>query len=107
MLIYTEGGYMSVAIMRRDREPFAAGDLLGGSGEEKKRAVESYISYCGRYDYRGASVIHHVELSLFPNWSGKDQERSVELRGDRLTLEAPPLLIKGIEQRARLVWERI
>jgi len=107
LIIYTDDGYMSVAIMYPDRERFAAGDLLGGSGEEKERAAESYVSYCGRYEFRHDSVIHHVELSLFPNWSGEDQERRVELSGNRLTLEAPPLLINGIEQRARLVWERL
>jgi Lipocalin-like domain len=73
---------------------------------EKERAAESYVSYCGRYEYRADFVTHHVELSLFPNWSGQDQKRRVELNGGRLTLEAPPFVIKGIEQRARLVWER-
>jgi Lipocalin-like domain len=107
LIIYTADGYMSVAIMRADREPFAAGDLLGGSSEEKARAAESYVSYCGRYELRGDSVIHHVELSLFPNWSGVDQARLVEVTGKRLTLRARPLLLDGIEQSACLVWERM
>jgi hypothetical protein len=46
-------------------------------------------------------------MSLFPNWTGRDQERRVELDGNRLALEAPPFTIKGTEQRARLVWERL
>jgi hypothetical protein len=97
---------MAVSIARSDRRPFAAGDLLGGTGDEKARAVESYVSYCGRYERRGESVVHQVEMSLFPNWTGRDQERRVELDGNRLALEAPPFTIKGMEQRARLVWER-
>lgn len=84
LIIYTADGYMSVAIMCADRGPFAAGDLLRGTSEEKARAAETYVSYCGRYEFRGDSVIHHVELSLFPNWSGVDQERLVEVTGDRL-----------------------
>jgi hypothetical protein len=107
LIMYTEAGYMSVAVMRGDREPFAAGDLLRASSEEKARAAESYVSYCGRYEFRGDSVVHHVELSLFPNWSGVDQERLVEVRGNRLTLRTRPLLLDGIEQSARLVWERV
>jgi hypothetical protein len=107
LIIYTDDGYMSVAIMRADREPFAAGDLLAGSSEEKARAAESYVSYCGRYEFRGDFVTHHVELSLFPNWSGVDQERLVAVTGDRLTLRTRPLLLNGIEQSARLVWERV
>jgi len=34
-----------------------------------------------------------VELSLFPNWVGSDQQQRVELAGDRLTLSASPLLL--------------
>jgi hypothetical protein len=51
--------------------------------------------------------VHHVELSLFPNWVGSDQERWVELAGDRLTLSASPLLLAGKQQVPRLVWERV
>ena len=107
LIIYTEDGYLSVAIMRADREPFAAGDLLGGTSREKARAAETYVSYTGRYEFLGDSVIHRIELSLFPNWSGVDQERLLELRGDRLTLETTPLMLGGIEQSARVVWERV
>jgi hypothetical protein len=106
LLIYTDDGHMSVAIASAGRRPFANADLLGGTGAEKAGAVESYISYCGRYEVRPDSVIHHVEMSLFPNWAGQDQVRRADLDGDRLTLEAPPLVINGVEQRARLVWER-
>jgi hypothetical protein len=48
-----------------------------------------------------------VELSLFPNWVGSDQQRWVELTGDRLTLRASPLLLAGKQQVPRLVWERV
>ncbi|MDQ3891215.1 MAG: lipocalin-like domain-containing protein [Actinomycetota bacterium] len=107
LIIYTDDGYMSVAIARAERMSFAAGDLLEGSREEKAGAAGSYVSYCGRYDFRGDSVVHHVELSLFPNWSGADQERLVEVTGNRLTLRTIPLLLGGTERSARLVWERV
>jgi len=42
-----------------------------------------------------------------PNWVGTDQQRSVELSGDRLTLSASPLLPAGTQQVPRLVWERV
>jgi Lipocalin-like domain len=48
-----------------------------------------------------------VELSLFPNWIGSDQERWVELAGRRLILSASPLLLAGKRQVPRLVWERV
>jgi hypothetical protein len=106
-LLYTADGRFSVTISRVGRAPFAAGDLLGGGTEEKARAVEGFVAYAGRYSFQGDRVIHHVELSLFPNWVGSDQERWVELAGDRLTLSASPLLLAGKWQVPRLVWERV
>ena len=106
-IAYTEDGYVFVAIMRSGRAPFAAGDLLTGSTAEKAGAAETYVSYCGRYELRGDTVVHHVELSLFPNWVGVAQERLVEVSGNRLALSTRPLLLRGRQQSAHLVWERV
>jgi Lipocalin-like domain len=106
-VIYAADGRFSVTISRRGRAGFAAGDLLSGTTEEKARAVEGFVAYAGRYTFLGDRVIHHVELSLFPNWVGSDQERWVELAKDRLTLSASPLLLAGRQQVPRLVWERV
>ena len=106
-IIYNQDGYMSVAISRPNRQEFAAGDLLGGSAEEKAQAASDYVSYCGRYEFHGDTVSHHVDLSLFPNWVGVEQERLVELRGNRLSLSTRPMLLGGIQQSAHLIWERV
>jgi hypothetical protein len=106
-LLYTADGRFSVTISRRGRPGFAAGDLLGGTTEEQARAVQDFVAYTGRYSFLGDRVIHHVELSLFPNWIGSDQERWVELAGRRLILSASPLLLAGKRQVPRLVWERV
>jgi hypothetical protein len=105
-LLYTADRRFSVLVSRAGRPGFAAGDLLGGTTQERARAVEGVVAYAGRYTFHGDRVVHHVELSLFPNWVGSDQERSVELAGDRLTLSAGPLLA-GTQQVPRLVWERV
>ena len=34
-IMYTQGGYMSVSIMRSDRAKFASGDVRGASKEQK------------------------------------------------------------------------
>ena len=106
-IMYNPDGYMFVAIMRSDRAKFAAEDLLSGSMEEKAYAAGTYVSYCGRYEFRGDTVIHHVELSLFPNWVGVEQERLVEVRGDRLTVSTRPMLFGGAQRTAHLIWERV
>jgi len=106
-IAYSEDGYVFVAIMGAAREPFVAGDLLSGSTAEQARAAETYVSYCGRYEFRGDTVLHHEELSLFPNWVGFTQERLVEISGDRLALSTRPLLLQGRQQTAHLLWERL
>jgi Lipocalin-like domain len=52
-IIYNEDGYVFVAIMASDRLRFAADDLLSATKEEEAQAEESYVSYCGRYDFDG------------------------------------------------------
>src|SRR5215208_4374128 len=106
-IIYNEDGYMFVAIMAPQRLIFAHDDLLSATKEEEALAEETYFSCCGRYEFLGDRVVHHVELSLFPNWIGVDQERLVDLRGERLTLSTRALLLRGIQQTAHLIWERI
>ncbi len=106
-IMYNQDGYMSVTISRPSREKFAAGDLLRASTQEKVQAAETYVSYCGQYEFRGETVVHHVELSLFPNWVGVEQERLVKLRGEQLTLSTRPMLLRGEPQTAHLIWERV
>jgi hypothetical protein len=106
-LLYSTDGCCSVTISRGGRVAFAGKDLLTGTAEEKATAVEGFVAYAGRYSVHGDRVVHHVELSLFPNWVGSDQERFVELSGDRLTLSASPMLLAGRQQVPRLIWERV
>ena len=104
---YSQDGYVFVAMMRADRKEFTAGDLLRASAEEKAHAAETYMTYCGTYEFHGDTVVHHVELSLFPNWVGVEQERLVEVRGNRLMLSTRPILLGGMQRTAHLIWERV
>ncbi len=106
-IMYNEDGYMFVAIMAHGRTKFAAEDLLSATAQERAHAASTYVSYCGRYEYLGETVIHHVELSLFPNWEGVEQERLVEVKGDRMTLSTRPMLLGGVQRSAYLIWERL
>jgi hypothetical protein len=105
--MYNQDGYMFVAIMSPYRLKFAGGDLLSGTPEEEAQAEETFLSYCGRYELRQDRVIHQIELSSFPNWVGVDQERLMELRGNRLTLSTHPILMQGKQQTGHLIWERV
>jgi hypothetical protein len=76
------------------------------TGDERAQAAKSYLSYAGTYEIGDGEVVHHVEVSLFPNWVGKALRRFYALEGDRLTLSTGPLLQAGAEQRFYLIWER-
>ncbi len=104
-LTYTPDGHLFVTMMRRDRLLLATDDLLGGTLEEKAQAASGFVAYSGRYEVRDGRVLHHVEISAFPNWVGTTQERFVHLDGDRLTITTAPLHIGGTTT-SRLVWER-
>jgi hypothetical protein len=106
-VMYSQDGYVSFTIMSAHRPKFASADITGGSIEEKISAVDTYFSYCARYEVRGDRVIHHLEVSLFPNWIGADQERTFEFGDNRLILRTPPLLWGGIEQMGIVTWERV
>ncbi|MGH9741222.1 MAG: lipocalin-like domain-containing protein [Candidatus Acidiferrum sp.] len=106
-LLYSREGYMSVAVMQARRADFSSPDALQTPAAEKLAAFDTYSSYSGRYEIRGQKVIHHVEISLFPNWTGKEQERFFAFSGDRLTLTAPPMLIGGVKLKLVAIWQRL
>ena len=105
-ITYSQEGYMSVSFMSVDRPNFQSNDLRGGSVEEKVSAFDTYFSYCGKYEIRGEKVVHHIEVSLYPNWIGADQERFYTLDGDRLILSTPPVVFENSEQTGYLIWQR-
>jgi hypothetical protein len=105
-LMYNEDGYVSVSIMSSSRPKFSSGDIKGGTAEEKVTAADTYISYCGTYEIKQDMVIHHIELSFFPNWIGVDQKRMLSIDSNRLLLSTPPISVGGIEQTHHLIWER-
>ena len=106
-IIYSDDGYMSVAIMKKARMNYASGDRMRGTLEEKSSAADSYLSYCGRYEIQGNKVIHHIEVSLFPNSVDTDQERTFEIDGDRLSLSTPSFLLDGKLRSGCLIWKRV
>jgi hypothetical protein len=105
-IMYNEDGYMSVAIMNANHPKLASEDTRAGrSGEEA--TARTHMSYCGRYEVQGDTVIHHVEVSSRPDRIGVDLKRVFEFDGDRLLLSPPPVLVDGIQQAGRIIWERV
>lgn len=107
LLVYTAEGYMIAVLSEVGRLPFRSRDFRGGTSEEALGAINSYISYSGRYEVDGDTVTHHVEMSLFPNWIGRDQVRNLKFVEGNLVLTTPAFHLSGDEWTFELVWERV
>ena len=102
-VFYNEQGYMSAAFMGADRARPDSDDLA-----EVAKGVnfDAFNAYCGRFEVRGNRIVHFVEVSSLPMWTGTEQERIFEIQGDRLVLETVPLQISGDAPVGYLIWER-
>jgi hypothetical protein len=105
-LIYGSDGFMAGSFMQKDRSLFGESDVMAGTPPEFEAAMKSYIGYAGPYSLQDNRVIHHAEVSFFPNWTGTDIDRFFEIQGHELTLSTPPLVFGGIQGSAVLVWEK-
>ena len=97
---------MAVQITAADRRPFGSADPLGGNEPDRAAAYSTCLAYCGRYEVCGETVVHTVEVSLFPDWAGVQQVRLFELAGDHLTLRTPPIDVSDAPLTAELRWVR-
>jgi len=126
LLIYTADGHMSAHVMAADRprmgmppqearqlalnllKPWKARAGLRGVGALLNyfKSTVSYIAYAGTYDVDGGEVVHHVDMSLIPDWCGTDQRRRFRFEEDDagLVLTVPP---EGRSGEHTLIWTRI
>ena len=103
---FTGDGYFFSFIMNADRPKFLSEDIMGGTLEEKASAVETFVSYCGRYEVNEDKITQNVEMSLFPDWVGGKQERYFEFDNDRLIVKTPPMVIHGEKIFGYSIWVR-
>ena len=82
--------------------------MYGATAAEVKEAFEGFDAYCGTYsiDDQAGCVIHHVEVSRFPNWEGSDLKRYYRHRDGELTLTTEPTYALGQEWVIHVVWRR-
>ncbi len=107
LLIYSADGYMMATFCSANRPRFASDDLAKADPNEQVQAARTYVSYGGSYELQGNKLIHHVLVSLFPNWVGQPQIRVIEqLEGDHLTLATEPGTFAGQSAQGYLSWKR-
>jgi hypothetical protein len=103
-LTYDPTGHMQVQIMKTPPlAPFPEVKTPAGppSAEHALEAYIAYVAYFGTYtvDEQKHVVTHHVEGSMFPDFTATDQPRPFKLQGDRLEL--------GDGKTWRVVLERV
>jgi Lipocalin-like domain len=90
LLVYTEDGRMAVTLAAANRPELGTNDPLGGDVEKRAHAYSTCLAYAGDYEVRGDTVVHRIDVSLFPNWSGEEQVRPFTYDGSELVLRTPP-----------------
>ncbi len=113
LLTYTDDGRMCASLMKRARVPTTAKTINAATARERARLASTFQSYAGSYRIDGDTVIHDVEVSLFPNWVGGEQLRHITWQPDgdggrNLLLSTPPEPTEaGRTAVNRLLWRRI
>ena len=112
LLTYTDDGRMSASLMSLGRPPAPTRTLSAAPIDIRAAAAAGYLSYAGAYSMDGDDVLHHIELSLMPNWVGQTERRLIEWvpsnSGFDLVLSTPPTRTDGGRTAVnRLRWGRL
>lgn len=111
LLTYTDEGRMMASLMREDRDRLDTNSFAGANAQTRAGAAAGYISYAGSYEVVGDEVHHDVELSLFPDWVGDVQTRTIRWVDEPDGTEALELsyvqMGSGKEATNTLRWHRI
>lgn len=102
-LVLSPNGHM-IAVLT------AEGRKAGNADADHVALFRSMLAYTGRYRIEGNKFITKVDASWNEAWTGTDQERFHELKGDNLDLVsawAPhPMLPNSPPVRGILSWQR-
>jgi hypothetical protein len=109
VIIYTKEGRMTALLMQENRPNFQHPNMWKGTDEEMRAAFKGYTSYSGGFEIRGKTVVHLVDMCLFPNWIGTELVRNYEFKKEAQLLELSTPLVatkNGVEVKQVLLWER-
>jgi Lipocalin-like domain len=93
-IMYTPDGYMGVVNTPRARKPVDETaprmDLDATTPDQRAEAAIGVVAYAGTFEVKGDDVFHTIFTAVNPNRVGNKQRRHITLKGDDLTLTAPP-----------------
>ena len=107
LLLYTDDGWMSASISRKERAPLPQDVSFRKLPDEARaEAFASYFHYAGRYRVVDGDVVHYVTQSLNPNFPGTEQLRHAELDGQTLVLSGKDQ-VGEVTRFHSLVWHKL
>lgn len=106
LLVYTDNGRMAVQIVAANRPEIDTGDPIGGDVDKRAAAYSGCLAYFGTYEVQDDQVVHHVEQSLYPNWSGAEQVRPLVFEDGQLVLRTPPMQTASGTVVNEIAWAR-
>jgi len=110
LIIYNPDGYMSAQIMNPDRKNFNQEHWTGATPDEYTQEGSTYLAYSGPFstDDEKQMVSHTMYISLFPNWTGQTQDRTVLFKEGFLHLEShKPFMVNSRLVTHKLTWKRV
>lgn len=106
LLIHLPEGWAAVQVEASSRPAPSTADALAGSESERAAAFSTYVASAGRYAVEVDTVVHVIELSLFPQLAGTGQVRVIVFRDGDLVLGTPPVPFGGRIVTNELRWCR-
>jgi len=85
-LVLSPNGHYALIIMRNDLPKFASNSRVKGTPDENKAVVAGSVAHFGRWavDEKAKVLTLKIESSTYPNFTGTEQPRPFELKGDQL-----------------------
>jgi hypothetical protein len=106
LLIYTAEGGMAVVLTAVNRPEMPKNDPLGGDVDRRAEAYSTCLAYIGTYELREEEVVHRIDVSLYPEWSGDVQVRPFAYTGGELVLRTPPAHTQNGMVVNEITWAR-
>lgn len=114
---YTPDGYMSAMLQASKVSSWTAG-FMKGTTEEYSDTCTKTLGYSGPFfidqeEESTAKLIHHMNVSIPPNWIGQNQIRMAEMKedGGELYLTLRPQIVDdrgdGVQRLQRVEWRKM
>lgn len=66
-------------------------DPFGGEEKARAAAYSTYLAYWGTYELHPDVIVHRIDTSLYPAWTGQEQARRYTHDAGSLVLSTPPM----------------